>query len=55
MTTSFNQILLAFWRQSNTDTNRWFRPVFYGVVLIGLFVVQTARSVRKLARIEPAK
>lgn len=38
MTTSFNQILLAFWRQSNTDTNRWFRPVFYGVVLIGLAV-----------------
>lgn len=26
-----------------------------GVVLIGLFVVQTARSVRKLARIDPAK
>lgn len=38
MTASFNQILLAFWRQSNMDSSRWFRPLFYGVVLAGLCV-----------------
>ncbi|MFG6486636.1 hypothetical protein ACG04R_08145 [Roseateles sp. BYS78W] len=38
MTASYNQILLAAWRQSNTDGSRWFRIVFYSVVLVGLAV-----------------
>ncbi|WP_457420095.1 hypothetical protein [Roseateles sp. P5_E7] len=38
MTASFNQILLAFWRQSNADSSRWARVAFYGVVLAGLGV-----------------
>lgn len=39
MTASFNQILLAAWRQSNTDSSRWFRTVFYSVLAVGLAVV----------------
>jgi len=38
MTASLNQILLAFWRQSNADSSRWARASFYGVVLAGLGV-----------------
>jgi hypothetical protein len=38
MTASYNQILLAAWRQSNTDSSRWFRVAFYSVVAVGLAV-----------------
>ena len=48
MTASFNQILLAFWRQSNMDTSRWFRPLFYGAVLIGLAVAVWFMPTRQL-------
>ncbi|MEO6276391.1 hypothetical protein [Roseateles sp.] len=39
MDVSLNQVLLAFWRQSNMDSSRWVRVVFYGVVLALLSVV----------------
>ncbi len=38
MNASLNQILLAFWRQPQSDAPRWLRPLFYGLCAVGLAV-----------------